>query len=217
MGQKINPHSNRLPIKVNWRSRWFIANKGSYKKALIDDFKIRDFVNKTLANAGLGDVEIIRSRDKLEIKLTTSKPGLVIGRQGQGINLLKEQIQKQFYPSGTPVVRLDIIEERQPDLVASMVAQNITSQIERRISYRRAAKQAVEKTMSNGAKGIKIIIAGRLNGAEIARNEKFSDGTIPLSKFNVDINYAQHNAVTSYGVIGVKVWINRGLTTEENN
>jgi len=209
MGQKINPLSNRISLNGSWKSKWF-ATKAEFRKYLVDDIKIRDYVLERLSNAGIGNVEIVRSRDRLEIKLTTSKPGLVIGRGGQGINLLKEELQKKFYPGGLPAIRLDIIEERKPELSATLVGQNIGSQIERRIPYRRACKQAIEKTMASGAKGIKILVSGRLNGAEIARDEKFQDGSIPLSRFNMAIDYAVYHAKTTYGVIGVKVWINKG-------
>lgn len=210
MGQKINPISNRMSISGDWQSKWF-ANPSSYRKYLVDDFKIRDFITKKLNNAGVRRVEIVRSRDRLTIHIVTSKPGLVIGRGGQGINTLKEDIQKRFYPANKPVVRLEIIEDRHPELSATLVAQNIGSQIERRMPYRRASKQALEKTMAEkDAKGIKIIVSGRLNGAEIARDEKFQTGTIPLSRYSYDIDYAVYHAQTTYGVIGVKVWINRG-------
>lgn len=214
MGQKINPVSNRIGLTGDWASKWFAGTKAEFRKYLVDDFKIRDFIIKKLNNAGVAKVDIVRSRDRLEIKLTTSKPGLVIGRGGQGINMLKESIQKTFYPDNMPIVRLDIIEERKPELSANLVAQNIGNQIERRIPYRRASKQAIEKTMASGAKGIKIIVSGRLNGAEIARNEKFQDGSIPLSQFNMAIDYNVYHAKTTYGVIGVKVWINRGEMDE---
>lgn len=212
MGQKVNPISNRISINPNWQSKWF--TKSDYKKYLVDDFKIRDFLKKKLSNAGLRRVEIIRSRDRLTIQVSTSKPGLVIGRGGQGIAALKEEIQRNFYPSGVPAVRLDIVEDRQPDLSATLVGQAIGSQIERRIPYRRACKQALEKTMASGAHGIKVIVSGRLNGAEIARSEKFQDGTIPLSRYEYDIDYDVYHARTTYGVIGVKVWINRGKFSE---
>ncbi len=214
MGQKTNPISNRISLTANWKSKWFATSKADFRKYLVDDVKIRTFIGGKLSNAGIGNVEIIRSRDRLEVKLTTSKPGLVIGRGGQGINALKEEIQKRFYPAGQPVVRLDIIEERKPELSATLVGQNIGSQIERRIPYRRACKQAVEKSMAAGAKGIKIIISGRLNGAEIARVEKFQDGSIPLSRFNMNIDYNIYHAKTTFGMIGVKVWLNKGEMEE---
>lgn len=208
MGQKVNPISNRISINPDWQSKWFA--KHEYKKYLVADLKIRDFIKAKLPNAGLRKVEIIRSRDRLKIQIITSKPGLVIGRGGQGINSLKDEIQKRFYPAKKPIVRLDIIEDRKPDLSATLVGQNVGNQIERRIPFRRACKQAIERTMASGAEGIKVLIAGRLNGAEIARSEKFQDGSIPLSSFEYDIDYDVYHANTTYGVIGVKVWVNRG-------
>lgn len=208
MGQKANPINNRLNLKLSWASKWFASK--NYRKLLVEDLKIRQFLAKKLNNAGLGHVEIIRSRDRLEIKLTTNKPGLIIGRGGQGINALRDELTRRFYPSGGPAIRVDIIENRKPELSAALVGQNIGSQIERRIAYRRACKQALDRTMSLGAKGIKVIISGRLNGAEIAREEAFQEGSIPLSRFEVDIDYAIYHARTTYGVVGVKVWINRG-------
>ena len=213
MGHKTNPISNRISINPDWQSKWFA--KKEYKKYLVDDFKIRDFIKKKLSNAGLRRVEIIRSRERLKIQIITSKPGLVIGRGGQGINNLKEDVQKKFYPDKRPIVRLDIVEDRQPDLSATLVGQNIGNQVERRIPFRRAAKQAIERTMSSGAKGIKIIVAGRLNGAEIARSEKFQDGSMPLSSFEYNIDYDIYHAATTYGTIGIKVWINRGKFTDQ--
>ncbi len=208
MGHKINPISNRLAITSTWQSRWFGGNK--FKDYLVADFKIRDFIRAKLNNAAVKSVTIVRSRDKLSIEIITSKPGLVIGRGGQGISDLKAQVQKEFYQSGIPVVRIDIVEDRHPELSAALVAQNIGNQIERRIPYRRACKQALEKTMVKNAKGIKIIVSGRLNGAEIARTEKFQAGSIPLSRFNINIDYAVYHAKTTYGITGVKVWINLG-------
>jgi small subunit ribosomal protein S3 len=210
MGQKINPISNRISINPDWQSKWF-ASKANFAKYLVDDLKIRDFVKKKLNNAGVRRVEIVRSRDRLNVQIITSKPGLVIGRGGQGINNLKEEIQNKFYPGKKPVVRIDIVEDRHPELSAVLVAQNIGSQIERRIPYRRACKQALERTMAEKkAQGIKIIVSGRLNGAEIARDEKFQTGTIPLSRYSADIDYTVYHAQTTFGMIGVKVWINRG-------
>lgn len=214
MGQKINPISNRLPITANWQSKWFA--KGDFKKYLVADFKIRDYIKAKLSNAGLRRVEIIRSRDRLTIQLATSKPGLVIGRGGQGISTLKDELQKKFYPENLPVIRLEIVEDRHPELSATLIGQNIGNQIERRIPYRRACKQAIERTMSNKvAKGIKIIVSGRLNGAEITRDEKFQDGSIPLSRYEYDIDYDVYHARTTYGVIGVKVWVNRGKFVDQ--
>jgi small subunit ribosomal protein S3 len=215
MGQKVNPISNRLSLNPDWQSKWF-ASVGNYRKYLIADFKIRDFIKSRLNNAGVRRVEIIRSRDRLVVQIITSKPGLVIGRGGQGINQLKDEIQARFYPQQLPVVRLEIVEDRYPEISATLVSQNIGNQIERRIPYRRACKQAVEKTMAmKQAQGIKIIVSGRLNGAEIAREEKFQAGSLPLSRYKFDIDFAVYHAKTTYGVVGVKVWINRGEFSEQ--
>lgn len=214
MGQKINPHSNRLPLTFDWQSKWFAGK--NIKKYLVSDLLIRDLIKEKLDNSGVRRVDIARSQDKMTIKIHTSKPGLVIGRGGKGIATLQEDIQKKFYPGGLPVVRVEIMEERTPDSSAELVAQNIGSQISRRIPFRRAVKQAIERAMSyKEVKGIKVIVSGRLNGAEIARSEKFQQGTIPLSRFSYDIDYAVNHAKTTYGVIGVKVWINKGEKVEE--
>jgi len=213
MGQKTNPISNRLHLHPHWQSRWFA--KQNYARYLVEDLKIRDFIRKQLDSAGVGKVEIIRSKDRLDIDITTSKPGLVIGRGGQGINQLRSEIKKRYFAQGGPSLKIDILEERKPDTVAAMVAQNIGSQIERRIAYRRACRQAIEKSMSNKeVKGIRITISGRLNGAEIARRETFQDGSMPLSRLNDAIDFAIYHAKTTYGIIGIKVWIDRGLLSE---
>lgn len=216
MGQKINPISNRISINPDWRSKWFAASASQYRQYLNDDLKIRDFVKSKLSTAGVKDVEIIRSRDRLVVKVVTSRPGLVIGRGGQGINTLKELLQNKFYPTKMPIVRLEIIEERKPETSAVLVAQNIGNQIEKRMPYRRAAKTAIDKTMAHKTvSGIKVLVSGRLNGAEIARNEKFQEGTIPLSRFKFDIDFAIYHAKTTFGIIGIKVWINRGLFADK--
>ncbi|MEK7548568.1 MAG: 30S ribosomal protein S3 [Patescibacteria group bacterium] len=215
MGQKTNPINNRLLIVNEWQSKWFGGR--NIAKLLVEDLKIRDFLKSELKNAGVEKVELIRSRDRLDIKIHTSKPGMVIGRGGQGINRLRDLVTSKFYPGGTPGIRVDIIENRLPELSAVLVAQSIGNQIERRIPYRRAAKQAVERTMAAKGLGIKVIVSGRLNGAEIARTEKFGQGSIPLSRFASRIDYAVYHAQTTYGVVGVKVWINLGdkVETEE--
>lgn len=215
MGQKINPISNRLGLQFDWQSKWFAGTQ--YKEYAVTDMKIRDFIKEKLDNAGIRRVEIIRSRDRLMIRINTSKPGLVIGRGGKGISGLQEEIQKKYYPTKTPIVRVEILEERNPDTSAELVAQGIGSQISRRIAYRRAAKQAIDRAMSNKqVLGIKVIVSGRLNGAEIARKEKFQVGSIPLSRFEYDIDFAVNHAKTTYGIIGIKVWINRGKQQEKS-
>lgn len=208
MGQKVNPFGMRIGITNNWRSQW-IANKTNFASYLLVDQKIRQTIKKMVGRDGLiGMVEIKRDADQITINIHTAKPGVIIGRAGQGVEALRNALVKNI---GTDQkLKVDIHEIKNGDMWASVVAQNIANQIERRISYRRAAKQAIERTMGRGAQGIRIKVGGRLNGAEIARSEKFSQGTVPLSTFRADIDYAQIDSHTAYGVIGVKVWIYKG-------
>lgn len=208
MGQKVNPYSVRLGITNNWRSQWF-PPKGQFAKYLLQDQKVREYLKKKIARDGaIGSIEIKRDADQATVTIQTAKPGMVIGRAGQGVEELKRQIAKFFGPDIK--VKIDVHEIKNGDLWAGVVAHNIASQIERRINFRRAIKQAIERTMGRGAKGIRVSIAGRLNGAEIARSENFSQGTVPLSTFRADIDYAAVDAMTTYGVTGIKVWICKG-------
>lgn len=208
MGQKVNPYSMRLGITNNWRSQWF-ANKANFGAYLLLDQKLRDIIKRKAGREGaIGSVEIKRGNDEITVQIHTAKPGVIIGRAGVGVEELKRLMAKAVGPDIK--VKIDIHEIKNGDLWAAVVAQNIAHQIERRISYRRASKQAVERTMGRGALGVRVRIAGRLNGAEIARSEKFSQGTVPLSTFRGDIDYAQADAQTTYGMIGVKVWIYKG-------
>lgn len=207
MGQKVNPFGIRIGVTNNWRSQW-IAPKSQFPKYLLQDQKIRNILKKVGKDGLIGSVEIKRGVDQITVVIHTAKPGVIIGRAGAGVEELKRQIAKIVGPELK--LKIDVHEIKNGDMWAAVVARNIANQIERRINYRRAAKQAMERTMSRGAKGIRINIAGRLNGAEIARSEKFSQGTVPLSTFRADIDYAQVDAVTTYGVIGVKVWIYKG-------
>ncbi len=216
MGQKVNPISLRLTETKSWTSKWFA--KRNYAQFLVEDIKVRDFITKRLGtNSAVEKVEVERNRDNITVKVYSARPGIIIGRSGQGINALKESVEKEFYKTYPKQrIKLEIIEIKNPELSASLVAQNIGSQISRRVAYRRAIKQALEKTMAKGAKGIKISASGRLNGAEIARGEKFILGNVPLGNIRADIDYAVYHAVTTYGVIGVKVWIYHGeRETEE--
>lgn len=208
MGQKVNPFGMRLGIVSNWRSQW-MAPKGQFAKYLQEDQKLRAVIKKRVGREGaVGEVYIKRGDNQVTIQIHTAKPGVIIGRAGQGIEELKRQLSAVI---GSDLkLKVDVHEIKNGDLWAAVVAQNIAHQIERRISYRRASKQAIERTMGRGAKGIRIVVAGRLGGAEIARREKFSQGTVPLSTFRADIDYAQVDAMTTYGVIGVKVWIYKG-------
>ncbi len=208
MGQKVNPIGLRIGITNNWRSQWF-APKGTFAHYLLEDQKIRQAIKKKFGREGaIGQLEIKRDANQLTVVIHTAKPGVIIGRGGQGVEDLKQNIAKAL--KSETKVKIDIHEIKNPELWAAIVAQNIAGQIERRISYRRAAKQTLERTMGRGAKGVRISIAGRLGGAEIARSEKFSQGTVPLSTLRADVDYAQVDAHTTYGVIGVKVWIYKG-------
>lgn len=202
MGQKINPISLRLGIQKNWTSRWFA--KKDFSKNLIEDIQIRQLIQKNLGGRG-GVDKIIIERDQKQITLNihTSKPGVIIGRQGKGIDALAELLKQKL---GHPV-KINIIEVRKSDLSAQIVAENISIQITKRMPYRRVVKQALERTMQSGALGIKVQVSGRLNGGEIARSEKFSDGSIPSTTLDAKIDYALVHAMTTYGIIGVKVWI----------
>lgn len=212
MGQKIHPDSIRLILTKNWNSKWF-AGKKDFANFLIEDIKIREAIhNQYGANSGIAKIIIERNPQELTINIHTSKPGVLIGRQGKGINDLKALLAK----INKLKIRLNIIEIKNPDMVAQLVAANIGQQITKRISYRRAIKQAIEKTMQAGAKGVKIMASGRLSGAEIARKELMSQGTIPSSNLKKNIDFAIFHTKTTYGIIGIKVWINKGdldLTT----
>lgn len=212
MGQKIHPDSIRLILTKNWNSKWF-ASKKDFANFLIEDIKIRKAIlNQYGANSGIAKIIIERNPQELTLNIHTSKPGVLIGRQGKGINDLKALLAK----INKLKIRLNIIEIKNPDMIAQLVAANIGQQITKRISYRRAMKQAIEKTMQAGAKGVKIMASGRLSGAEIARKELMSQGTIPSSNLKKNIDFAIFHTKTTYGIIGIKVWINKGdldLTT----
>ena len=205
MGQKVNPHGLRVGVIKDWDSRWF-AKDQDFGDVLVEDYKIRKFIKKTLYAAGVPKIEIERDAQKVRIHIHCAKPGLVIGKGGAEIEKLRMTVQNMI---GKPVV-LNIVEVKQPDLNAQLVAENIASQLERRISFRRAMKQCIGRTMKLGAKGIKTRVSGRLGGAEIARNESYHEGTIPLQTIRADIDYGFAEAHTTYGKLGVKVWIYKG-------
>ena len=209
MGQKVNPHGLRVGVIKDWDSRWF-AGKAAFGDTLVEDYKLRNFIKKNLYPAGISKVEIERDAVRIKIHIHCAKPGIVIGRGGSEIEKLKAQIEKLI---GKPV-NINIVEVRSPDLNAQLVAENIASQLERRISFRRAMKQSIGRTMKLGAKGIKIRVSGRLGGAEIARSESYHEGTIPLQTIRADIDYGLAEAKTTYGRIGVKVWIYKGEVLE---
>lgn len=205
MGQKVNPHGLRVGIIKDWDSRWF-ANKSTFGDTLVEDYNVRKFLKKKLYDAGVPRIEIERFADKVKIHIHCAKPGIVIGRGGSEIEKLRTQIEKMI---GKPV-NINIVEVRSPDLTAQLVAEKIAADLENRISFRRAMKQSIGRAMKLGAKGIKTRVSGRLGGAEIARAESYHEGTIPLQTIRADIDYGMAEARTTYGRIGVKVWIYKG-------
>lgn len=206
MGQKVNPISMRLQLNKNWRSKWF-ATKKDYAAKLTDDLKVRKLIDKkTGSRAAINKVDIERSPNQVTITIQTGKAGVVIGRGGAGVNELKTEAEKIYE---TPV-RINIEEIKKPEMYAKLVAENIANSLERRIAFRRAIKQASAATMRSGAKGIRIEVAGRLNGAEMSRREKEVQGSVPLHTMRANIDYAQVGAQTPAGIIGVKVWIYKG-------
>jgi len=205
MGQKINPHGFRIGIIKDWDTKWYANNK-LFSTYLIEDVKIRKFIKKKLYISGISRIEIDRAANKVKINVNTAKPGLVIGRGGQGIEDLRKELEKMTAKS----ILINITEIKVPEMDSQLVAENIASQLEKRISFRRAMKQAMSRTMKSGAKGIKTACAGRLGGAEIARTEHYHEGTIPLQTLRADIDYGFAEANTTYGKIGVKVWIYKG-------
>lgn len=205
MGQKVNPHGFRIGVIKDWDTKWY-ANKKTFSNYLVEDVAIRDFIKKKLYISGISRIEIDRAANKVKINVNTAKPGLVIGKGGQGIEDLRKEVEKLTGKS----VLINITEIKTPDTDAQLVAENIASQLEKRISFRRAMKQCMSRTMKGGAKGIKTACAGRLGGAEIARTEHYHEGTIPLQTLRADIDYGFAEANTTYGKIGVKVWIYKG-------
>ena len=212
MGQKVNPHIFRLGVIKSWDNKWF-ANKKNYSKLLLQDLQIEKIIRKKLADASISRIEIQRTANRVIVQIHSAKPGLIIGRQGAGIEALKDELEKKFREE----FNLSIKEISKPTLDARLLAESIAAQIEKRVSYRRAAKVAVEKALETGALGAKVFAAGRLNGVEIARSEFFSRGKIPLHTLRADIDYAQVHAKTAYGIIGVKVWIYRGDIFKKKN
>ena len=205
MGQKVNPHGLRVGVIKDWDSRWF-ANKSTFGDTLVEDYKIREYLKKTLFAAGVPNIEIERDAARVRIHIHCAKPGLVIGKGGAEIEKLRATLEAML---NKPVI-VNIVEVKQPDLSAQLVAESVCAQLERRISFRRAMKQAIQRTMRLGAKGIKIRCAGRLGGAEIARAEVYHEGTIPLHTLRADIDYGFAEADTTYGRLGVKVFIYKG-------
>lgn len=205
MGQKVNPHGFRVGVIKDWDTRWF-ANGKTFADNLISDYEIRKYLKKKLYAAGIAKIEIERAAGKITVNIHTAKPGVVIGRGGAGVEALKKELNKV---AGT-ACNINIIEVKRAETNAQLVAENVAQQLERRISFRRAMKQSIGRSMKAGAKGIKITCGGRLGGAEIARSESYHEGSIPLQTLRADIDYGFAEAHTTYGRIGVKVWIYKG-------
>ena len=212
MGQKINPTGLRIGVIKDWESRWY-AKKSDFGDTLVEDYELREYLLETLAPAGVPKVEIERTAKRVRINIHVAKPGMVIGRGGAEIEKLKATLEKKLGKE----VSLNIIEIKNPDVNAQLVAESIASQLERRISFRRALKQAIGRAMKLGSKGIKCQVSGRLGGAEIARSETYKEGTIPLQTIRADIDYGFAEAKTTYGRIGVKVWIYTGEVLQVSN
>ena len=205
MGQKVNPHGLRVGIISDWDSRWY-AEQGEFADNLIEDHKIRDFLKKKLKDAGISKVEIERASDRVKVIVFTAKPGIVIGKGGQEIEVTKKALSKLTDKK----IMLEIKEIKKPDKDAQLVAENIAQQLEGRANFRRAVKSSMSRTMKTDALGIKACVSGRLNGADIARREFYSEGTIPLQTLRANIDYGFTEADTTYGKVGVKVWIYKG-------
>ena len=208
MGQKVNPVGIRLGITRDWTSRWY-ANKRTFPIYILQDWQVRDFLKKKLAEASVSRIHIERAARKANITIHTARPGVVIGKKGEDIERLRQEVAK-LMKMGFNDVRLNIAEIRKPELDAQLVAEGIAQQVERRVMFRRAMKRAVMNTMRSGSLGVKVRLSGRLNGSEIARTEWTREGRIPLHTFRADIDYGTAEARTTYGVIGVKVWIFKG-------
>jgi small subunit ribosomal protein S3 len=206
VGQKVNPHGIRVGIIKDWDTKWYADDK-NFANFLVEDNKIREFLKTKLYTSGVSRIEIERTAGKIKINIHVAKPGMVIGKGGSGIEELKKNLEKLTNNQG---VSINITEIKVPEMDAQLVAENVAAQLEKRISFRRAMKQSMQRTMRLGAKGIKTMCAGRLGGAEIARSEWYREGTIPLQTLRADIDYGFAEAKTTYGRIGVKVWIYKG-------
>jgi small subunit ribosomal protein S3 len=213
MGQKVNPHGLRVGVIKNWDSRWFVSDE-KFGDTLVSDYNLREHLKNKLLNAGISKIEIERdSNETVKVFIHCAKPGMIIGKGGSEIDKIREEVEKI---TGKKAV-VNVVEVKPIDLDAQLVAESVASQLERRIAFRRAMKQAIGRTMRLGAKGIKIAVSGRLGGAEIARTEHYHEGTIPLQTIRADIDYGFWEANTTYGKIGVKVWICKGEILSEVN
>ena len=214
MGQKVNPISLRLGVNKDWQSKWFSDNK-NFSKYLNNDIKIRKYLSKKLKEAAVASIIIERNEKRCDVTINTSKPGVIIGKGGEDIEKLRKELKRLVGEE----IYVSIVEVKNPDLNAQIVAQNIALQIEARASYRAVQKRAIRNTMKAGAKGIKTLVSGRVGGVEMARNEGYTEGTVPLHTIRADIDYGTAEALTTYGIIGVKVWIYKGeiLPTNSKN
>ncbi len=210
MGQKVNPKGLRVGVIKDWDSKWYAKSK-DFGELLLEDNKIRKYVKESLFQAGISNIQIERAANKVKVTVYTAKPGMVIGRGGAGVEELRTELEKRTKRS----VVVNVEEVKTPDMDAQLVAENIAFSLERRVSFRRAMKQAIQRTMRLGAKGIKTSVAGRLGGADMARTEGYSEGTIPLQTLRADIDYGFAEADTTYGKIGVKVWLYKGEVLPE--
>ena len=206
MGQKVNPHGLRVGVIKDWNAKWY-ADKKNFADNLVEDHKIREFVKKELFNAGISKVEIERAAKRVKLNIYTDKPGVIIGKGGSGIEKLKKQLSTIIAEKN---ILINIVEVKNVEVDSQLMAENIAAQLEKRISFRRAMKQTIQRSMKSGAKGVKIACSGRLGGAEIARTEQYHEGTIPLQTLRADIDYGFAEADTTYGKIGVKVWVYNG-------
>lgn len=207
MGQKVNPRGLRVGVIKDWNARWYAKDK-DFADLLVEDQQIRKYIKKSQYDAGISQIEIERAANRIKIHIHTAKPGMVIGKGGSGIEIMRKNLEK--ITDKNKNILINIIEVKNTDIDAQLVAESIASQLERRISFRRAMKQAIQRAMKNGALGIKTSVSGRLNGAEMARTERYQEGNVPLQTLRADIDYGFAEANTTYGKIGVKVWINKG-------
>ena len=206
MGQKVNPHGLRVGVIQSWDTQWF-ANKKDFAKYLKEDNVLRNYIKKKYYTYGIASIGIERSQDKIVINIHTSKPGMLIGTKGAGVEQLKNELYKLV---GKKTIHINVLEVKKPDMDATLVAESIALQLEKRSSFRRAMKQAMSRVIRSGAKGVKIKVGGRLDGAEIARSESYHEGSIPLQTIRADIDYGVAEAHTTFGIIGGKVWIYKG-------
>ena len=213
MGQKVNPHGLRVGVIKNWDTQWY-ADKKNYSKNILEDHKIRTFLKKTYFAAAISRITIERVAQKIIVNIFTARPGVLIGKSGAGVEQMKKELSK-LTPNRSIV--LNVKEVRKPDADAQLVAESIAAALEKRISFRRAMKQAMGKAMRAGVKGVKVMVAGRLDGAEIARSEHYSEGSIPLQTLRADIDYGLAEAHTTYGVLGIKCWIYHGEVLGRKN